>query len=189
MKRFITVIISILLVLSLCACGEKDTNSDGNSVDLEYHVKLGQIPECEFALGDSVDKIKEHYSSEQESAEEHSDHSHDIYEIIEGEKTVLIDCGTYGYYYVKDNEADGISFIVSYEDAFGFEMGALVTDIEKSLSGLKYTEEDANEENTFFMMGTSGSVLKCNISDYTLMFVFDNDALCATALYVTEDWE
>jgi len=34
MKRFITVIISILLVLSLCACGEKDTNSDGNSVDL-----------------------------------------------------------------------------------------------------------------------------------------------------------
>lgn len=189
MNKIFSLVLAMVLVFSFTACGKKETSSDSNSVDIEYFAKLGQIPECEFAIGDSIAEIKEHYSTEEEEEAEHSDHSHDLYEIVEGEKSVLIDCGTQGYYYLKDKESNGVSYIVSYEDAYGFKLGDLLPDIKNAIEKYDFSEETANEENAFFLFSTGGSVLKCSFGNYTLMFAFENDALCATALYLTEDWK
>ena len=188
MKKILSLILIFVLVFSFAACGKEETKKDDNGLDIEYYAKLGKIPECEFKIGDSVAEIESHYNEMQEAENESADHAHDLYEVIEGERTVMIDCGTFGYYYVKEKQANGISYIVCYDGAYGFKNGTLITDVKNTLEGIELTEENATAENVFFMLGASGTVLKAQFEKYTLMFVFQDNALSATALYLTEDW-
>ena len=188
MKKILSLFLVFVLIFSFVGCGKKEEKTDDNGLDIEYYAKLGKIPECEFKIGDSVASIEERYAQNQEAENEADDHAHDIYEVIEGERTVMIDCGTLGYYYVKEKQANGISYIVCYDGAFGFRNGELVTDVKDALKGIDLVEENINLENVFFMQGATGIVLKAQFDKHTLMFVFQDNALSATALYLTEDW-
>lgn len=187
MKRFLCLILSLFLVFSFVSCANNDEKTDKNLVDVEYFAKLGQIPECEYKIGDSSEKIKKELEATQSDSQD--EHQHDSLQVVEGEKSVLIDNGNYCYYYLKEKSNKGISYIVSFDNAFGFEIGVSSAKIKKALSEFEYKEEPVNSENAFFMLSTSGDLLRYTFSDYTLNFVFDNDSLCATALYLTEDWQ
>lgn len=183
MKKIICALMSILLLFSLSAC-KNDTKKQDNIADLSYFVKLGQIPECEYKIGDSVDDIKAALEEAVQTSEDA------VYDFIEGEENALIDGGLYSYYYKKAKKNKGISYIISYDTAFGFEIGTFSVEIENAYEDIKFTEEEMNDENSFFLFGkTEGKVLKAEISDYTVSFLFVDNALCATTVYITNDWK
>lgn len=185
MKKILCILLSLLLLLSFVSCGDKEKQS-GSEIDLEYYVKLGQIPESEYQIGSDPEEIK----AKLKEIADNPEHDHAVYDVIEGEKNVLIDGGLYNYYYKKVNESNGISYLISYDTAFGFEIGDVIVEVRDAFEGIEFKEEPLTEENTFFLPGASdGSVLTTEISDYTVSFVFVDNALCATALYITDEWK
>lgn len=180
MQKLLCVLMSVFIVMSFTACKEEESKDKGPSVDLEYYAKSGSIPECEYSLGANVEELKEALESYAESDEG----SESFYDVIEGEDTVCVTNGVYNFYYEKDNEDDGIAYIASFDKAFGFEIGESILVIKDAVSGIKYTEEEINDDNAFFMfVSVEGSVIKCEFEKNTIMFVFENNALCATAIY------
>ena len=183
MKRIVCFLLVFVLAFSFTACGKDKDNKKENAVDIEYYAKLGKIPECDVAIGKDIEELKDELSKE--AADDHEA----FYDIQEGDKTVLIHDGKHNFYYVKGKEKDGISYIVSYEDAFGFEIGEISVTVKEALGEIEFAEEKLSQDNAFFVFGAqNGSVIKCEIEKYTVMFVFDDNALCATAIYVTKDW-
>lgn len=185
MKKLFCVLLSVFLLFSFTACGKKD-KTDGSKIDLEYYVKLGQIPESEYSIGSDVEEIKEKLKAAFDGTED----SDAVYDVIEGEENVLIDGGLYNYYYKKANKSKGISYIVSYDTAYGFNIGDVIIEVRDAFKDIKFKEEALTEENSFFLPGASeGTVLKAQISNYTVSFVFVDNALCATTLYLTNEWK
>lgn len=186
MKKFLCVFLSLLMLFSFAACGKEKDKKDSDTVDIEYFVKLGKLPECEFKIGTDHKEIEEKLS---QANPEDDDHDHETYQIVEGKKSVLIDAGAYCYYYLKEKKEEGISYIVSYESAFGFDLGTVSTEIEKALGDIEYNSGKVDKEKAFFVFSEDATAIECTISKYTLMFIFENDALCATAIYLTKDWQ
>ncbi|MBR7132690.1 MAG: hypothetical protein IKD04_04075 [Clostridia bacterium] len=187
MKKVLALLLTTLLALTFTACkGDKNTSS-GDTVDLEYFSKLGQIPECEYSLGESVTKIKDELSAKLESQDENSDF---YYEVTEGENNTLIDNGAFMYYYQNEKEENGISFIASYSEAYGFAVGDIIIEVEKAIESINYKKTELTEKNTFFMYGASeGTAIICEFEENNIMFVFVDNALCATAIYNNNDWD
>ena len=186
MKKIIAIFCIFLLSFSVTACNKDDTSSNTSTVDVEYYAKLGSMPECEYKLGNDIETVKK--DLEALYNDETLDHA--VYDVVEGEETVLVDGGDFQYYYYKDKADKGVSYIVNFEKAFGFDIGTVSVEIKNALKNFKYTEEDFNDDNSFFVLGAdSGKVLKYQFSSNTVSFVLVNDALYATALYKTDDWE
>ncbi len=182
MKRIVALFLSVLFVFSLTACGKDTKDDDKFTVDLEYYAALGQIPECEYKLGDSPDEIK----TALEAASKENDEN--IYYFDEGDESSLIDNGIYNFYYKNEKADSGISYIVSYDTAFGFDIGTVSIEVSDAINA-EYTEEEITEDNAFFVWGLeNGKVYKYEFDDITVLFVFSDNALCATAIY-NSDWE
>lgn len=197
MKKIISLLLCFAFLLSFVGCKkEKETKK---TIDLEFYAtELCKIPEGKYALGANVDDvIKELTDKDKEIAEntvEDKDHSHThdeqqfYFEVQEGEKNVLIDNGTFCYYYNKANKENGISYIVDYDTAFGIEIGTVILEVKDMLSKIKLTEENLSEENAFFASYVvNGTVLKAEFDDTTVLFVFQDNELFATAMY-NENW-
>lgn len=196
MKKIFSVLLCLCLFFSFSACG-KENKKNENFVDIEYYAKLGQLPEAKYCLGDDVDTAVSELSgiSEKESeTHDDADHSHNhdeqefYFEYVEGENDVLLDNGTVSYYYKKAKRAEGISYVVNYDTAFGFEIGTVILEIKEALSDFELKEEPLNEENAFFATYVSdGTVLRAEFEKATILFVFQENELFATAMY-NENW-
>lgn len=187
MKKIFCLMLSFVMIVSFAACGKDKEKKKTAEVDIEYYAKLGEIPECDYKLGVDPETIKSALSSEEESAvstgEEYA------YNVTEGEKSVRIDNGAFSYFYEKDKVAAGISYIVAFDKAYGFETGTSILDVKDSLAGFSYTEEPADQNNTFFLMGTDNAdVIKYTFDCTVIMFVFQDNELFATAIYNTNNW-
>lgn len=187
MKKIFCLILSLTMIISFAACGKDKENEKTATVDIEYYAKLGAIPECKYKLGESAETIKAALSSEEASAvsagEEYA------YNVTEGEKSVRIDNGDFSYFYEKDKEADGISYIAAFNKAYGFDTGTSVLDVKDALTGFDYTEEAADDSNAFFLMGTyNSSVIKYTFDSTVIMFVFEDSELFAATIYNTDNW-
>ena len=180
MKKVLCILLSICLLMSFTACSKKEESSSKSNLDLEYYAKLGKIPECDYVLGEDVEKVRDELSDFAESEEG----AETLFDEVEGDEVSYITNGNYNFYYKNEKEDEGISYIVSYGKAYEFETGELILNVKEALSGTKYTEEDINDENAFFLfVPIEGSVIKCEFEKNTVMFVFENNALCATAIY------
>ncbi|MBR6533246.1 MAG: hypothetical protein IKT44_02325 [Clostridia bacterium] len=198
MKKVISILLVIGLMFSFCACS-KDGDKNKNKVDLEYYAKLGQMPEAKYTLGedpdtviDGLNKLKEQAESEHEEDPNHN-HDHDeqefLFEIVQGEKNVLLDNGNICYYFNKANEDKGISYIVNYDSAFGFPLGTVILEVKNALGDTKLTEEPLTEENAFFASYVlDGTILKAEFENATIVFVFQENELFATAIY-NSNWK
>lgn len=185
-KRILALILCLIIGLSLCAC--KDNKDKETGVDIEYYANLGQIPESEFMLGDTGDTIKD--ALEKKKAESEKNNEDYFFNVQEGENNVLITDGTYDYYYKKAAPEKGISYLVSYSDAYKFELGTIISEVKKELKKYDVTEEELTEENAFFYMGdfSKASLLRYKFEKSTVLFVFEENALCATAIYSNQNW-
>lgn len=182
MKKILSLIMISVIVFSFCGCSKEKTSSDAE-VDIEYYAKLGRIPESEYSLGSNVQTVKDELSAKFEENPE------SYYNITEGEKTALIDTGEFSYYYLKEKEDEGISYIVDFNAAYGFELGTVSVEVKSALNGYECTEKNADDNSVFFMNYSENcTYLEYNIGSNVLMFVFENNALCATVIYNPELW-
>ena len=185
MKKILCLILSLVFIFSLTACSDSGEKKKKNNIDIEYYANLGQMPECEYSLSESVSKINEELTKEFES----SNIEEMVYNVSEKDNRVQIDNGQYKYFYLKDKEDKGVSYIVNFDTAFGFPIGTLTVEIEDALKDFNYKTEEISKDKVFFLFGSpEGSIIECNFKENTVMFVFENNALCATALYKTSDW-
>lgn len=187
MKRILSLVLSLLLVFGLVGCKDEE-NTEENSIDIEYYANLGQIPESEYILGDTGDTIKAALEEKQKESEENDGHY--FFTVQEGENNVLITDGTYEYYYKKAAPEKGIVYMVSYTDAYGFKLGDVVLEVEKALKDYGVKEESVTAENAFFYMGNyeNSTLLRATFEKNTVMFIFEDNALCATVIYSNENW-
>ena len=183
MKKILVFLTVFCLIFAFASCGKE--NSAATGVDIEYYAKLGQIPECRVFLGDTDEDVK----TKLESDAAESDSQHSGYETIEGENNVLISDGTHEYYYKKSDNDQKIGYMVSYDDAYGFKIGDVILTVKESLKNYEYSEEKIGDD-TFFFMGNpnEAEVLKLTFKKYVVLFLFQNNELCATAIYDSEAW-
>lgn len=179
----------LVIILSLCGCGDKKETKKELEVDIEYYAKLGQMPECEFKLGDSIEVFDEHIENSSELG-----HTHDIntvcYELVENDDYTAVYAGSNQYYFGNKNKDKGIGVLVSFDGAYGFEAGSVSVEIAEELASAGYEAElrDAEEEDAFFLSSvTDFTCLEYEFSGKTVKFIFEENELCACSLS-SEDW-
>lgn len=181
MKKIICLLLCISFFFTFSACKEEKDVIKLNSV--EEFATEGKIPECDYALGDDPEIIKSDFSKLAEDNEEN------YYFFDEEIDYSVIDNGVNKFFYKTNEKYKGVSYIVIFDEAYGFSIGTTVENLKKEMTGIQFSEEKLNEENTFFMKTKrEGKVLKYKFSNNTVMFIFDGGRLCATAIY-TKDWE
>ena len=175
----------LILAFTFTACGkDNDKDKKNQGIDIEYYANLGQIPEVKYTLGYDVETLKSDLSALSENNAEEV-----VFNILEGNDNILIDNGTYSYYYKKAAPEKGIGCVVDYDTAYGFEIGTVIIEVKAALADFEYKEEAVNDKNAFFMFGVdTGTVLECKFEENTVVFVFVDNALCATAIYTGDDW-
>lgn len=183
MKRVLSLVLAIALVFCFAGCGEKEQEKKQGTLDIEYYAKAGQMPECNYTIGSDVETLKSELSAAAQNDEEV------VYSITEGENNVLVENGAFSFYYKKAEQDKGIGCIVNYGKAYGIETGTVIVEVKEAIAGCEYSEEPLSEENAFFMFGVNdGTVIKCTADDNTVVFVFQENALCATAIYKGDNW-
>lgn len=185
MKKIISLLLITILFASLCAC--KTNENTGTSADISENISKGIIPECKYKLGQDAEKLAKVLEQEDKEAYERDEDY--VFSLTEEEDYVVINNGNYIYYYEKSKKDNGVSYIVSLNKAYGFEIGTSILDIEAALSGTKYIKEESTEKDVFFLLGYSGgTVIEATVDGNTLLFVFENNMLTATALFDTNNW-
>lgn len=173
MKKLICFSLALILVFSFCGCGGKKGKSE-DVIDLEYYINLGQMPEAKFSLGAKADDVLASAPKTEEGIASEM-----------GERTA-IDIDNIRYYYTTAKKDKGIDYIVSFNGGYGFSQGDVKSEIQKTLSkaDLNAKSEPLNEKELFFFP-VSGDFdgIKYSFGENTACFVFDNDQLCAVALY------
>lgn len=192
MKKIFCLILCMLLMVAFCGCGGDEEKTESGS-DLSYYASLGKIPEVEYTLGANPDEITEKLQAklDEENSNQEDDpyHTHDhdermfFFEVVEGEKNVMLDNGHIRYYYNKANKANGISYIVDFDTAYGLELGTLIPELKEAFPDVEFKEEPVTDETAFFAdYVVDGVVLTATFDETVISFVFQENALFATAI-------
>ena len=200
MKKLFAMLLTFALLVSFAGCGDK-TKKNNDNVDLQYYAKIGQIPEVEYKLSAKCDKVEKELSDKYEEylandPENSPDHDHDHYaedtyfEIVDEGDYIFINGGSRFYLYQKSEKKNGISCIVTFGDAFGFKMGTFIYEIKNAMPSIEFKEEAITEGKIFFDEYLSdGTVLTTEFDGVTVMFIFLDGELYATAMYKTASWK
>ena len=179
MKKIISLILCIIFVFSLTACGKNASKNSSHSVDIEYYAKIGQINDVAYKLGDDIADVKTALS---ETTDDHGESNYFDYE--SGDYAIMTDGAVCACYKTEDESA-GITHVVKYGDAYGFTVGDMSTQIRDVMTELGYTasEREAKKSDLFFLPSSADmTVLEYQIKDTTLLFVFQEHALSATVI-------
>ena len=182
MKKLIALVLSLFIVFAFAACGkdEEGKKTPTHTVDVEYYAKIGQIPEHKYHLGSSAEDMKEDFKAESEANEENSEdgHSHDVYSFIEEDDYNILVYESANYYYKEDGK---ISAIVSFDNSYDFNIGDLPKQITQAVGECEIM--DGDKEKIFFLpMSQNFTYLEYTFGENNLIFVFEENGLCATAL-------
>ena len=193
MKKALIILLSALMLISLTACGGDESDKKAPiGTDVEYYVKIGKIPEIEYALGHDADEIKTKLEESHKDAVEGTDdlyeHDHTGENYIgtydNGKVTIIATTGI-NYYYESDKKAEGISRIVSLKGGYGFETGALIIEIKEAMESYGHKSEE--RKITQSEAENNGLTADMTCLEYTfdknkVMFVFSENALGAIIL-------
>ncbi|MBP3692328.1 MAG: hypothetical protein J6I80_03690 [Clostridia bacterium] len=176
MKRILAIVLVLCMAFAFCGCGGKKANIN----DIESKASKGEMPESEFALGTEISVIKNAFSddSEQELL------------VREGTETVVLSIDNFDYHYYKAKEQNGISVIVNFSNAFGFENGITMSNEIIEVLGDGYTLDAATDDQIYFLRSVTDGceVLSYTYGDYKLEFYFIDYFLAATKLTDTRYW-
>lgn len=185
MKKILSLVLCIIFVFSLTACGGNTKKSSNHEIDIKYYANLGQINDVQYKLGGDVDSAQESLSADEGNSVDEHGHEKFYYDYQSGDYTVLTD-GTVCCCYKTDDKDNGITHIVKYDGAYGFNQGAISTQVRDTMSDMGYTadEREAKNGELFFLPASAGlTVLEYKIDDATVLFVFQEHALSATVIY------
>ena len=165
MKKITALLICFVLIFSFAGC-KSDKNTAGG-VDIEYYVNLGGMPESEIKLGDSVPEPDDN-----------------IYSVEAGARSFM-STGAFNYYYDLSALDKNIYAIACFSDCLGFTTGDISIEITNVLEsrGINYTEREPKKDELFFLPGGENRfVIECKDLKHNLIFVFEDNALCAAYL-------
>jgi len=175
---------ALLLSVAFCFCACKNSKSENTKgVDVEYYANLGQIPECEFALGknskDIISELGKKKNEENESTEESTGY---IVNEKDDETVISVDnCD-----YICDKKENKVSKIVCFGDSYGFENGTISIEVKESLSSYGFDGEEkaiTEEQQKLFHVGSDCTVLQYKFEKSTVIFAFQDNALLGTAIF------
>ena len=200
MKKLIAVLLALSFVFAFAGCKKEDAPAPTSSVEnrsdeIAEAVAAGGIPEAEYKLGEKISTLSERYNeiiNEQYNTPTDGGHVHgenDIYyDRTEGELSVSYAFSKFRYYYEKAKSTNGVSVVVSTDDAFGFKNGSSRKEVEDRLSSLKTEKLNAGEDELYFVPISEALILRYKSGKYQLDFYFYNNELVATVLRDTENW-
>lgn len=205
LKKYLSILLVAIIIMGFTGCNNNDdeTSSEMTSSRVEHTVDVaflagkGQIPELPVKLGNSADMVEVIYNTQNSDQEESEDgqedeHEHDFQlEIYEGETTVKLSAGQANYYYLKENEENGISVMVNFDKSYDFDVGiAMIDDIKNAVEGEAIVSVP-NKDDMFFFPAPPENCerLSYEIGAYRLDFYFVDDFLSATVLTDTVNWK
>ncbi len=178
MKKLLSIVLCLVFVLSLAACKEEE-KPYVHPLPIEDFAAQGMLSDIGYKLGDDVDSTKTAMQSLADDTNELK-----FEERTDGEYTVMSIADIHCCYKTDDKEA-GLTHISKGEETYGFESGAIVTDVRDKMSEMGYDaeEREPKEDELFFLMNDTYSVLEYEIKGNTVLFVFQsNYGLCAVAI-------
>ena len=178
MKRILSLILVFCFAFCLVSCKKDKSNSD--SVDISYYANLGQIPECEYKLGQDADTVKEELT---EKSEKDGASEEDFCDVFEGEKVTKII--TSNAHYIYKNGDDKISKIVVFDKVYGFPLGTDMNTVKKSQEQFDLTGEEVSlteEEVRDFSGNSSCTYLEFDFEKSTVVFAFEDNALIGASV-------
>jgi len=187
MKRTLAFLTAICLLLCFGGCSKKAQSQETPKTvkEVEEYAIKGQMPESEYKLGDDIATIK----SELDKIALEDSESGQYFE-GRGDSFNYLQSASFAYYYLKNSKNPTLSCLVSFEKAYTFNVGDLIIEVEQGLSDYGFTEENFNDTNSFYIFGAQdGTILKKEFGEYTVSFAFIDNALAATAIYITNDWK
>lgn len=186
MRKLVCFALCIVFAFSLCGCSkDKDNSKVKSNVNVEKYALSGKMPEVDYALGQDVDALLSDLDKLNAQLSSNAEHEslYMTYEI--GERTIIA-TGEVNYYYNTDKKDDGISYIVNFGNAFGFEQGSILSDVKDKMENRGFSAErkDVHSDDLFFLPMIDGlEVLEYKFKDRTVLFVFQNNCLCACSLF------
>lgn len=182
MKKLLSIYLCLIFVFALCGCGgNNEKKIEKHNIDVEYYAKLGKLSDADYALGDEVEGVKK--KLQESSSDDEEDISYSEYSM--GENTILSD-GEYCCVYPTSEEQNGISYVIKFGGSYGFEQGAVSTFVKEKMTsiGFEANERGAESGELFFIPISSGTptVLQYDFGENTVLFVFEQNALCATVI-------
>ena len=186
MKKLLSVILALMLVLALFTACEKvdhqeSPTSSKPTVELASLASSGKIPEMQFGIGAKVDDVKKYYND----LFENDPNALELVEYEVDEYTKL-DLGAYAYYYETDNKAGGIVGVTSVDTAFGFTMNLSLVEDVKAAAPADAVLTLTTADDLFFIPGGApegAQKLYINTGEYELKLFFFNGYLSAVSLF------
>lgn len=178
----------LAILLCFSACGKTRDNSSPDAIDIDYYVSVGKMPESKYDLGTDTQKMLSDFEAAEQAAESSDEETggeyyYSTYTI--GDYTEVTD-GSMAYYYLTEQPDKGICYIVNFGTSYGIEQGTYSVEVKKTLDNLKidYTERELDGDEAFFVPGAFGITgIEYTSGKNTVLFVFQEDMLCACALY------
>lgn len=167
MKKLTAIVLCLCVLIFAAGCGDENAKTS-HGVDIAYFADMGAMPESELKLGDGMPEQKED--------------SEDYFFYDDGDKSYA-STGEFNYYYDISEKEPKIAAIAGFNTCFGFENGSISIEITEALDsqGIEYKERVAGENEVFFLPPVEGrSVIECKSLKHNLIFVFEDNALCAT---------
>ncbi len=183
MKKLLAVLLVFALFVPFTGCGEKEEKKSGGSSAVEKYVESGSMTDCEFKLGDNYTAVLS--AVEAAAPQPESEDDHPEFSAYEDDNYKIIETVTYKYYF---NPADDkLVLIAAFGDAYGFNHGSIINEVKDAMAenGYEAEEKTLSEQDAFFLYGIGKrSVLEYVFGNNKVMFIFEENALCATALTV-----
>ena len=178
MKRILSLALVFCFAFCLVSCKKDKSNAD--SVDISYYANLGQIPECDYKLGQNADTVIEELK---EKSEKDGATEEDFYDVFEGEKvTKIITSNTH---YIYENGEKEISKIVVFDTVYGFALGTDMNTVKKSQEPFDLTGQEVSlteEEARDFSGNSSCTYLEFDFEKSTVVFAFEDNALIGASV-------
>ena len=165
MKRVFCALLAALLLISLTGCGKKA--KPPVTIDLEYFVRLGKIPECGLVLGASAAEFEREAQT-----------------FLKADRLFLEKEGVL-YCCDEGDETRTVKYIVSYNGAYGFPAGTEVSIITEELAkgDMRAPELPLEQKELFWADEGEYTGIKYTYGVNTACFVFSEGKLYACAMY------
>lgn len=172
MKRAICLSLCFVLLLFAAACKQEKKSEHG--VDVAYFADMGAMYESEYKIGDEVPLDK--------------DGGEEYFFTKAGTGSYFSD-GSFSFYYNENDKQPAVYAIAAFSNCMGFEAGDISIEVTDALDSqeIEYVVRQPNDGETFFLpAGQNREVLECKVLKNKLIFVFEDNALCAAFLEGTE---
>ena len=169
MKRIISLSLCFVLLLFAAACKDKEKKSE-HGVDIAYFADMGAMYESEFKISDKVPLDKE---------------GGDQYFFTKAGSRSYFSNGEFAYYYDEREKEPEIEAIAAFSNCMGFEAGDISIEVTDALDGqeIEYITRQPQDGEIFFLPAAENrEVLECKGLKRRLIFVFEDNALCAAFL-------